>query len=54
MTSSVYTPNFPLNLDIHPSNQPLVTDSRPDLDANFGSKAQEQAIREYGIAGRVW
>ena len=56
MTTS--TPNFPLNLDIHPSTQPLVNDNKEripaDLDAIFGSKAQERAIREYGIAGRVW
>ena len=43
------TPNFPLNLDVHPSTQALVTDSRErmppsGLDANSGSKAQEQAV----------
>ncbi|KAF8968054.1 hypothetical protein BDZ97DRAFT_1903028 [Flammula alnicola] len=50
-------PNFPLNLDIHPSlpisHSSLLGDAT-DLDANFDSLAQELAIRQYGIAGRVW
>jgi len=43
-------PNFPLNLDIHPSTNSIANAA----DANFGSVAQEMAIRQYDIAGRVW
>ena len=43
-------PNFPLNLDIHPSSQP----SHLEYDRNYSFEAQEIAIRKYGIAGRVW
>lgn len=53
-----YNPNFPLHLDIHPSTIPTVhsatfIDART-LDTRFGSVAQEAAIIQYGIAGRVW
>lgn len=41
-------PNFPLNLEINPSEE---TFSHPDI---FGASAQKSAIKEYGIAGRVW
>ncbi|PPR02597.1 hypothetical protein CVT24_002168 [Panaeolus cyanescens] len=44
-------PNFPKNLDIHPSKP---QSSSIDLGDAFGSLAQEEAIRQYGIAGRVW
>ncbi|KAF9480511.1 hypothetical protein BDN70DRAFT_905714 [Pholiota conissans] len=52
-------PNFPHNLDIHPSAIPISAQSRlqndaPHLEAAFGSAAQEVAIQQYGIAGRVW
>ena len=43
-------PNFPLDLDIHPSTNQTVNDS----DSSFGLVAQELAIRHYGVAGRVW
>ena len=52
-----YNPNFPLNLDIHPSTIPteqIATLADVRLDAHFGSAAQEAAIVQYGIAGRVW
>ncbi|PPQ89324.1 hypothetical protein CVT25_003161 [Psilocybe cyanescens] len=50
-------PNFPQNLQIHPSNphSSRYLNAAHDLDeAKFGSEAQELAIRKYGIAGRVW
>jgi hypothetical protein len=52
-------PNFPVNLDIYPSAIPIPTHSKirsdaNQLDAAFGPAAQELAIRQYGIAGRVW
>ncbi|KAF8202206.1 hypothetical protein BJ912DRAFT_842562 [Pholiota molesta] len=49
-------PNFPVNLDIYPSAIPIPTQSSDanQLDAAFGPAAQELAIRQYGIAGRVW
>ncbi|TFK27771.1 hypothetical protein FA15DRAFT_635042 [Coprinopsis marcescibilis] len=39
-------PNFPENLDIKPT--------RNDQELRFGLEAQQDAIRIYGIAGRVW
>ncbi|EKM58519.1 uncharacterized protein PHACADRAFT_182832 [Phanerochaete carnosa HHB-10118-sp] len=42
--------NFPVNLNIKPSHN---SHDRHVLNA-FDSSAQEAAIREYGIAGRVW
>ena len=45
-------PNFPEFLDIAPSQIPNSLPSQ--LQDTFGSHAQEDAIREYGIAGRVW
>ncbi|KAJ3512959.1 hypothetical protein NLJ89_g3228 [Agrocybe chaxingu] len=46
-------PNFPANLDIHASTGTI--SHHPDhLDAHFSAEAQETAIRQYGIAGRVW
>ncbi|KAF9477991.1 hypothetical protein BDN70DRAFT_74852 [Pholiota conissans] len=52
-------PNFPHNLDIHPSAIPISAQSRlqkdaPHFEAAFGSAAQEVAILQYVIAGRVW
>ena len=45
-------PNFPEFLDIAPSRTP--NDLPAQLQDTFGSRAQEDAIRVYGIAGRVW
>ena len=42
-------PNFPLDLNIHP-----LLDATSDTDIRFDCKAQEGAIRTYGIAGRIW
>ncbi|EIW57675.1 uncharacterized protein TRAVEDRAFT_126360 [Trametes versicolor FP-101664 SS1] len=42
-------PNFPPNLDIHP-----LESATSDADARFDSAAQEDAIKTYGIAGRIW
>ena len=42
-------PNFPPNLDIHPSKSYF----RENED-HFDTTSQEDAIRTYGIAGRVW
>lgn len=44
-------PNFPANLDIRPSVQQT---AGSDSDRKFDVSAQQEAIREYGIAGRVW
>ncbi|KAH8101007.1 putative methyltransferase-domain-containing protein [Cristinia sonorae] len=46
-------PNFPADLDIRPLVNATTNDSS-DADRNFNASAQEEAIREYGIAGRVW
>ncbi|KAF8905072.1 hypothetical protein CPB84DRAFT_637208 [Gymnopilus junonius] len=47
--------NFPFNLRIHPSSPPTYSSDKCLIDdTNFGSHAQERAIRQYGIAGRVW
>jgi len=43
-------PNFPADLDI----RPLTHASASNSDRKFDASAQEEAIREYGIAGRVW
>ncbi|GJE94592.1 methyltransferase-domain-containing protein [Phanerochaete sordida] len=43
-------PNFPAHLDIKPS----LGLSDGDASNSFDFAAQEAAIREYGIAGRVW
>ncbi|KAH9847683.1 putative methyltransferase-domain-containing protein [Lenzites betulinus] len=42
-------PNFPPDLDIHP-----LASATSDADARFDSAAQEDAIKTYGIAGRIW
>ncbi|KAJ7067137.1 putative methyltransferase-domain-containing protein, partial [Mycena amicta] len=42
--------NFPLPLDIHPS-APSADASQPE---HFDITCQEQAIRDFGIAGRIW
>ncbi|OJT02476.1 hypothetical protein TRAPUB_7043 [Trametes pubescens] len=42
-------PNFPPDLDIHP-----LESATSDADARFDSAAQEDAIKTYGIAGRIW
>ncbi|KAH9944824.1 hypothetical protein B0H21DRAFT_439503 [Amylocystis lapponica] len=56
-------PNFPSDLDIKPSAAPHSAPSSvgvTDIDVlasaddRFGAAAQENAIRTYGIAGRVW
>lgn len=44
-----HNPNFPANLDIRPS-----TRSETHATDAFDFFSQEEAIREYGIAGRVW
>ena len=46
-------PNFPDFLNIHPSTAPSKTDGLTHGSA-FDSTSQENAIRLYGIAGRVW
>ncbi|TFK40189.1 putative methyltransferase-domain-containing protein [Crucibulum laeve] len=48
-------PNFPENMDILPSSRPrgILHDHQLGSDV-FGTQAQEDAIRDYGIAGRVW
>ncbi|KAL6301369.1 hypothetical protein BKA93DRAFT_887465 [Sparassis latifolia] len=53
------SPNFPRNLDIKPSEAPVVgEDTHSGInvgsDGRFDYAAQENAIRRYGIAGRVW
>lgn len=48
-----HNPNFPINLDIHPSTHSRIT-HLGILNGNFGFDEQKIAIREYGIAGRVW
>ncbi|KAI0950798.1 hypothetical protein AcW1_008007 [Taiwanofungus camphoratus] len=56
-------PNFPSNLDIIPSVAPTQCRSDVDsqnrkaadyIDVRFDTAAQADAIRTYGIAGRVW
>ncbi|KAI0367981.1 hypothetical protein BV20DRAFT_969814 [Pilatotrama ljubarskyi] len=42
-------PNFPPDLDIRP-----LANASTDSDARFDSSAQEDAIKTYGIAGRIW
>ncbi|KAJ7903317.1 putative methyltransferase-domain-containing protein [Mycena olivaceomarginata] len=42
-------PNFPQNLDIRPS-----VPSEDDLDEIFDFNHQREAIRVFGIAGKVW
>lgn len=42
-------PNFPPDLDIHP-----LESATSDADARFDSAAQQDAIKTYGIAGRIW
>ncbi|KAK7033268.1 tumor-related protein [Favolaschia claudopus] len=42
-------PNFPQNLDIKP-----LLPSNGDLDGNFDFSHQQEAIRVFGIAGKVW
>jgi len=45
--------NFPVDLNIHPSFNRCLVDLGI-LDEIFGFDGQKLAIREYGIAGRVW
>ncbi|KAF8628014.1 hypothetical protein AX15_004132 [Amanita polypyramis BW_CC] len=45
-------PNFPDYLDIAPSQLP--NELKVHLGDRFGPRAQEEAIRRFGIAGRVW
>ncbi|EDR04742.1 uncharacterized protein LACBIDRAFT_330347 [Laccaria bicolor S238N-H82] len=47
-------PNFPDNLDIRPSNLNDIARQSTDSERVFGIEAQEDAIRLYGIARRVW
>lgn len=47
-------PNFPDNLDIRPSILNGVVRQGKYSERVFGVEAQEDAIRLYGIAGRVW
>ncbi|OCH88578.1 hypothetical protein OBBRIDRAFT_820134 [Obba rivulosa] len=49
-------PNFPSELDIKPSTATGVYSSAHigTPDERFNALAQEKAIREFGIAGRVW
>lgn len=47
-------PNFPPNLDIHPLVHRDHERTGSGSDRKFDASAQEKAIREYGIAGRVW
>ncbi|THH32254.1 hypothetical protein EUX98_g1931 [Antrodiella citrinella] len=50
-------PNFPADLDIRPltHHDDFKSDVLPsDFDRKFDASAQEEAIRAYGIAGRVW
>ena len=42
-----YNPNFPENLDI----KPLQVEGD---NSAFDESSQTQAIKKYGIAGRVW
>jgi hypothetical protein len=55
-TTMKYDPNFPADLEISPSHHPQPS-SLPSADASqnvFGSFGQQESIRNYGIAGRVW
>ncbi|KAL4249709.1 hypothetical protein ABKN59_006128 [Abortiporus biennis] len=45
-----YDPNFPPNLDIHPLDYNFTGQNNDSFDIS----AQEEAIKTYGIAGRVW
>jgi hypothetical protein len=54
MSATCSNPNFPVNLDIHPSKPSQDLYSNHIDKAAFGSLAQELAILQYGIAGRVW
>ncbi|RXW16324.1 hypothetical protein EST38_g9529 [Candolleomyces aberdarensis] len=44
-------PNFPKDLNIEPLNASKFASVQDD---NFDAQAQQDAIQEYGIAGRVW
>ena len=50
----VQNSNFPDNLDIRPSILNDIVRQGTDSERVFGVEAQEDAIRLYGIAGRVW
>lgn len=50
MLDNEYHPNFPKELDI----EPQTLNSKEIEDDAFGTESQREAIREYGIAGRVW
>ena len=54
-------PNFPEDLDISPSLRSdfiqhfcLDSSERDSQNLAFGRTSQRDAIRKYGIAGRVW
>lgn len=48
-------PNFPADLNIFPSATTTTKSSVPhNLGDAFGRAAQELAILQYGIAGKVW
>ncbi|KAF8802486.1 hypothetical protein BYT27DRAFT_7261022 [Phlegmacium glaucopus] len=50
----LHNPNFPLNLNIHPSSPITYQQHSAEYVKNYSFQAQELAIRKYGIAGRVW
>jgi hypothetical protein len=50
----VQNSNFPDNLNIRPSILNDIVRQGTDSERVFGIEAQEDAIRLYGIAGRVW
>lgn len=45
-------PNFPADLNISPSA--VSSSALHNLEDAFGQTAQELAILQYGIAGKVW
>jgi len=57
ITTMKYDPNFPADLAISPSHHPQLSPLSLTVDSHqnvFGSSGQSEAIRKYGIAGRVW
>ena len=46
-------PNFPVNLDIHPLHLQPTSDSSTSTSTEDIWK-QRDAIKQYGIAGRIW
>jgi hypothetical protein len=49
-------PNFPCkDMAIFPSVQPhFALSEERESDRTFGFSAQQEAIKKYGIAGKVW